>query len=102
MRLLPSGNLHVVESAAADGGHYTCTASNHITAEVLDSQRVLKLVVKPAPNRPRPLASLWRPEERYIAQIGTARDWCCSCEALSKRQRCLAVHFLCRPRSHTV
>lgn len=71
LRMMPSGNLHVINATYADQGSYTCAAANHITGELVDGQRVLKLVVKSATARARPLILTWAPEERYISQIGT-------------------------------
>ena len=65
-----SGNLHVINVSSADQGQYTCTAANHITDELIDGQRVLKLVVRGAPVRTKPATITWKPEERYISQIG--------------------------------
>ena len=70
VRLLESGNLHIIDVKDTDFGQYTCTASNHITAEVIESQRILKLVVKTPPSKSRPSVLAWTPEERYITQIG--------------------------------
>ena len=71
VRLLDSGNLHIIDVKDADFGQYTCRASNHITAEVIESQRILKLVVKTPPSKSRPSTLAWTPEETYISQIGT-------------------------------
>lgn len=65
-----SGNLHVINVSSSDQGQYKCTAANHITGELIDGQRVLKLVVKGAPVRTKPATITWQPEERYISQIG--------------------------------
>jgi len=70
VRLLDSGNLHIIDVKDADFGQYTCRASNHITAEVIESQRILKLVVKTPPSKSRPSTLAWTPEETYISQIG--------------------------------
>jgi len=74
IKLLESGNLHIIDVEASDYGQYTCTASNHITAEVIESQHILKLVVKDAPSsnsRASSSSSLaWAPEQRYVSQIG--------------------------------
>lgn len=67
---MASGNLHIIDVTQVDQGQYTCTAANHITGELIDGQRVLKLVVRGAPSRAKPLAMTWQPEERYIGQIG--------------------------------
>ncbi|XP_046440157.1 interference hedgehog-like [Daphnia pulex] len=70
VRLMLSGNLHVINVSSSDQGQYKCTAANHITGELIDGQRVLKLVVKGAPVRTKPATITWQPEERYISQIG--------------------------------
>jgi hypothetical protein len=70
VRLMLSGNLHVINVSSADQGQYKCTAANHITGELIDGQRVLKLVVKGPPVRTKPATITWQPEERYISQIG--------------------------------
>jgi hypothetical protein len=70
VRLMLSGNLHVINVSSADQGQYSCTAANHITGELIDGQRVLKLVVKGAPVRTKAATITWQPEERYISQIG--------------------------------
>lgn len=67
---MASGNLHIINVNSTDQGQYTCTASNHITGELIDGQRILKLVVKAAPMRTKPATIIWQPEERYISQIG--------------------------------
>lgn len=71
VRLLESGNLHIIDVRDTDLGQYTCTASNHITTESIESQHILKLVVKTPPSKSRPSMLAWTPEERYISQIGT-------------------------------
>ena len=68
--MMPSGNLHVINASYVDQGSYTCAAANHITAELIDGQRTLKLVVKSALPRARPLTITWQPEEKYLGQIG--------------------------------
>lgn len=70
VRLMVSGNLHVINVSSADQGQYSCTAANHITGELIDGQRVLKLVVKGAPVRTKAATITWQPQERYISQIG--------------------------------
>nr|CAH0100959.1 unnamed protein product [Daphnia galeata] len=70
VRLMLSGNLHVINVSSADQGQYSCTAANHITGELIDGQRVLKLMVKGAPVRTKAATITWQPEERYISQIG--------------------------------
>lgn len=67
---MASGNLHVINVSYADQGSYTCTAANHITGELVDGQRILKLVVKSAAARARALTLTWQPEEKYLGQTG--------------------------------
>lgn len=68
--MMTSGNVHVTDAVASDSGSYTCTASNHITDELIDGQRVVKLSVKSGPSRARPVAVTWQPAERTVAQLG--------------------------------
>jgi hypothetical protein len=65
-----SGNLHVINVRSADQGHYSYTAAKHITGELIDGQRVLKLVVTGTPVRTKAATITLQPEERYINQIG--------------------------------
>lgn len=74
VRLMVSGNLHVINVSSADQGQYSCTAANHITGELIDGQRVLKLVVKGAPVRTKAATITWQPQERYISQIGRLKS----------------------------
>ena len=67
-----SSNVHVTDAIASDSGQYTCTASNHITGELIHSQRVVKLSVKSGPSQARPVTVTWQPAERTVAQLGKA------------------------------
>jgi hypothetical protein len=65
-----SGNLHVINVSSADQGNCSYTAAKHITSELIDGQRVLKLVVTGIPVITKVATITLQPEERYISQIG--------------------------------
>ena len=65
-----SGNLHVINVSSAHQGHCSYTAAKHITGELIDGQRVLKLVVTGIPVITKTATITLQPEERYISQIG--------------------------------
>jgi brother of CDO len=70
-RILPSGNLHIIDVTLSDRGEYQCSAKNSLTQQIVNNSQITVLQVsnKPSTNRERqPLSTIIKPRtaSRYI------------------------------------
>lgn len=63
-RILPSGNLHIIDVQLSDAGTYQCSAKNLLTEQIVNNSQITTLHVqkKPSTNRERqPLTTIIKP-----------------------------------------
>ena len=63
-RILPSGNLHIIDVQLSDAGTYQCSAKNHLTGQIVNNSQITTLHIqkRPSTNRERqPLSTIIKP-----------------------------------------
>lgn len=63
-RVLPSGNLHIIDVQVSDAGTYQCSAKNSLTGQLVNNSQITTLHVrtKPSTHRERqPLSTIIKP-----------------------------------------
>lgn len=63
-RVLPSGNLHIIDIKQSDRGTYQCSAKNPLTEQVVRNSQttILQVSSKPSNSKDRlPLTTVYRP-----------------------------------------
>jgi hypothetical protein len=63
-KILPSGNLHIINIKQSDAGKYQCSAKNPLTGQIVNNSQItiLKVFNKPSNNKDRiPLTTVYKP-----------------------------------------
>jgi len=63
-KILPSGNLHIIDIKQSDRGTYQCSARNPLTEQTVRNSQttILEVSSKPSNSRDRlPLTTVYRP-----------------------------------------
>ena len=63
-KLLPSGNLHIIDVKSSDAGKYQCSAKNSVTGQIVNNSQItiLHIANKPSNNKDRlPLTTVYKP-----------------------------------------
>jgi membrane-bound inhibitor of C-type lysozyme len=63
-KILPSGNLHIIDVQQSDSGKYQCSAKNPLTSEIVNNSQItiLQVLKKPSNSRERqPLSTVCKP-----------------------------------------
>lgn len=63
-RILPSGNLHIIDVKQSDAGKYQCSAKNPLTGQIVNNSQttILNVFNKPSNNQDRiPLTTVYKP-----------------------------------------
>ncbi|UJR15975.1 hypothetical protein I4U23_002894 [Adineta vaga] len=58
-KILPSGNLHIIDIQPSDAGKYQCTAKNSITGQIVNNSQITTLQVANKPSNDRERQSLF-------------------------------------------
>lgn len=75
--ILPTtGSLLLSNVSQRDAGVYTCSATNYITGQIIDSSLKVTVTVEP-PGEPASPRFLYIPQAKYIVQTG--KFYCCYC-----------------------
>ncbi len=59
-RILPSGNLHIIDIKQSDSGKYQCSAKNPLTSQIVNNSQITILQVSNNRQR-RPLVTVYKP-----------------------------------------
>ncbi|CAF3777810.1 unnamed protein product, partial [Adineta steineri] len=57
-KILPSGNLHIIDVKQSDAGKYQCSAKNPVTEQIVNNSQVTNLEVLNKPTNPKEYRSL--------------------------------------------
>jgi len=63
-KILPSGNLHIIDIQSSDAGKYQCSAKNPLTGQIVNNSQItiLEVLNKPSNNNDRlPLTTVYKP-----------------------------------------
>ncbi len=63
-KILPSGNLHIIDIKQSDAGKYQCSAKNPLTGQIVNNNQttILQVLNKPSNNKDRlPLTTVFKP-----------------------------------------
>ncbi len=63
-KILPSGNLHIIDIKQSDAGKYQCSAKNPLTGQIINNNQttILQVLNKPLNNKDRlPLTTVFKP-----------------------------------------
>jgi hypothetical protein len=63
-RILPSGNLHIIDVKQSDSGKYQCSAKNPLTNQIVNNSQITTLQVLNKPSNTkerRPLFMVYKP-----------------------------------------
>lgn len=48
-KILPSGNLHIIDAQPSDAGKYQCAAKNVLTGQIVNNSQTTTLQISPRP-----------------------------------------------------
>jgi hypothetical protein len=63
-KILPTGNLHIIDIEQSDSGKYQCSAKNPLTGQIVNNSQttILQVLPKPSNNKDRlPLTTVYKP-----------------------------------------
>jgi hypothetical protein len=63
-KILPSGNLHIIDVQLSDAGKYHCSAKNPLTEQMVNNSQLtlLEVMKKPSNGKDRhPLSTIYKP-----------------------------------------
>ncbi|CAF3392055.1 unnamed protein product [Rotaria socialis] len=72
-KILPSGNLHIIDIKQSDAGKYQCSAKNPLTGQIVDNSQTTTLQIfnKPTNNQDRlPLTTVYKPPVASRVLVG--------------------------------
>ncbi|CAF3480642.1 unnamed protein product [Rotaria sp. Silwood1] len=72
-KILPSGNLHIINIKQSDAGKYQCSAKNSLTGQIVNNSQatILQIFNKPLNNQERiPLTTVYKPPVASRVLVG--------------------------------
>ncbi|CAF1643328.1 unnamed protein product, partial [Adineta ricciae] len=72
-KVLPSGNLHIIDVQQSDAGKYQCSAMNSVTGQIVNNSQIttLHITKKPSNNKDRlPLTTVYKPPVASRVLVG--------------------------------